>query len=75
MEFKKGQNIDNFAVAIGALQVEYTSKISKEDKIVTLASAVGPRYGEIIVNKMEKLDSAEGKEVTCDATVEMLCKV
>ena len=51
------------------------NRFSKEDKISTLVSVVGPHYGETIVNKMEKLESAKGKEVTCDAIVEMLCKV
>ena len=69
LKFKKGQNPDNVATAIGALQVEYRNNISKEDKIVTLVSAVGPFCEEIIVNKMEKIKSAKGKEVTCDAIV------
>ena len=33
-------------------------------------STEGPIYGETIVNKIEKFESAEGKEVICDAIVE-----
>ena len=37
---------------------------------------VGPFYGETIFNEMEKLEAAEGNEVTCDAIVKKhVCKV
>ena len=65
--YKKGQNPNDFGTAIIGLEVEYRNKFSKEDKIATLVSAVGSFYGETIVNKMEKLKLAGGKEVTYDA--------
>ena len=75
LKYTKGKNPDNFATAIGGPEVEYRIKISKEDTISTLLSAVGPFHGEAIVDNMEKLENAERKEVTCDAIVEKLCKV
>ena len=60
---------------IGGPEVEYRNKFRKDDKISTLLSAVGPFYGETIVNNMEKLKTAEGKEITCDAIMEKLRKM
>ena len=45
--------------------------MSKDDNIATLVSAMGLFYGETIINKMEKLEAAKGKEVTCDALVKI----
>ena len=75
LEYKKGYDPDNFGTAIEGLEVECRNKFNKEDRTATLVSAVGPVYGGTIVNKMEKLKSAKGKEVTYDAIVENLCKV
>ena len=69
LKYKKGQNPDNFSTAIGGLEVEYMNQLSEDDKIATLVSAMGPFYGETIVNEMEK----PGKEVTCDAIVKENC--
>ena len=44
--------------------------------MTSLVNTVGPFYGETIINKMEKLETEEGKEVTCDAIAKKeLCKV
>ena len=43
--------------------------------IAKVVSAVGPQYGENTINEMEKLVSAKGIKVTCDAIVVKLCKV
>ena len=64
LKYKKGQNPDDFATAIGGLEVEYRNKFSKEDTISTPVSVVVPFYGETIVNTMEKLETSKGKEVT-----------
>ena len=67
LKYKKGQNPDNFGTAIGGLKVEYRNQLNEDDKIATLVNAVGHFYGETIVNEMEKLEAAKGKEVTCGA--------
>ena len=70
LEYKKGQNPDNFSTAIGGLEVEYRNQLSKDNKIATLVSTLRLFYGETIVNEIEKLR----KEVTCDAIVKMCAK-
>ena len=42
LKYKKEQNPDNCDTSIGGLEVEYRKQISKDDKIATLVSAVGP---------------------------------
>ena len=55
LKYKKGQNPDDVSTAIGGLEVEYRNQLSKDDKIVTLVSAMEPFYGETSINEMEKL--------------------
>ena len=42
MKYKEGQNPDNFSIAIGGLEVGYRNQLSKDDKITTLVSVMGP---------------------------------
>ena len=44
LKYKKGQNPDNFSTATGGLEVEYRNKLSKDDKIAMLVSAMRPFY-------------------------------
>ena len=44
LKYKKGHNPDDVSTAIGDLEVEYRNQLSKDDKIVTLVSTMGPFY-------------------------------
>ena len=59
---------------IKAFESEYRNKFTEDDYIAALVSTMGPQYGATILNNMERLKSAEGEEVTCDALVEK-CKL
>ena len=50
LKYNKRQDPNNFGTAIGGLEVEYRNQLSNDDQIATLVNAVGPFYGETIVN-------------------------
>jgi hypothetical protein len=75
LRLRQGQDPDDFGTAIESLEIEYRNNFSEDDKVSALVSAAGPQYGATILNEMERLESLEGGEVTCDALIEKLCKL
>ena len=68
MKLKEGWYPDGFNTAIKALNIEYRNNFTKDDKVAALVSAAGSQYGATILNKMERLESAEEEEEVTDVS-------
>ena len=57
LALKEDEDPHNFSLKIAALELEYNNKLTEEDKVATLLSVAGVKYGSTVLGERRLLES------------------
>ena len=74
LTLKEDKDPHDFSLKIAALKLEYNTKFTEEDKIVTLLSVAGVKYGSTVLGERRLLKS-QGEDVMSGAIIDVMRKL
>ena len=74
LTLKEDEDPHDFSLKIAALELEYNNKLTEEDKVATLLSVAGVKYGSTVLGERRLLES-QGEDITSGAIIDVMRKL